>query len=122
METAGGWITEIRYFYIRQTMDPLSAHAQALWHYLMYRANNTFWKFPLVLRATELSGALNMSVSSVKKARAELVNGGYLLHERQTGNRAAQYYLLSNVTPGKLVAPLKPLKVLPGGKGKERIS
>ncbi len=117
MDVVGGWISEIRYFYVHQSMEPLSAHAQALWHYLMYRANNTFWSFPLVIRVTELSGALNMSVSAVKKARAELVKGGYLLHERQQGNQAARYFILSNIRPGKVV---EPLKVLPGGKEKKR--
>ena len=91
-----GWMTEIRYFYLRQTTCPLSPHAQAMWQYLMYRANAVWWHFPLVLRLGELAGALNMSVSMVKKARQELSDGRYILHERQQGNRAAKYFIVSN--------------------------
>lgn len=98
-----GWMSEIRYFYATQTERPLSAHAQAVWHYLMYRANGVWWRLPLVLRTGELAGALKMSVSAVKKARKELVDGKYILHESQSGNKAACYYLLSMVRQGELI-------------------
>ena len=92
------WILELRGFFQRQINYPLSPHAQAMWQYLMYRANSAWWKFPLVLHLSELSGALNMSITTVKKAREELVSGRYILHESQRGNRAACYYILSMVS------------------------
>ena len=56
MDTLGGWLSEIRYFYKRQVSQPLSPCAQALWHYLMWRANGVFWQFPLRLSVPELAG------------------------------------------------------------------
>lgn len=105
MDTLGGWLNEIRFFYKRQVMLPLSPHAQALWHYLMWRANCVFWQFPLRLSLYELSGGTKMSTSMVKRARAELMDGGYILHEAFGGNKPAGYWILSCIKPGKLLAP-----------------
>ena len=105
MDSVGGWISEIRFFYKRQTLYPLSPHAQALWGWLMWRANEVFWQFPLRLSLAEIAGGTRMSVSMVKKARHELVEGGYLLHEKYGGRNMAGYCLLSCIRPGTLVMP-----------------
>lgn len=97
------WITEIRYFYRSQYLRPLSTQAQALWHYLMYRENEAFWQPPIYLHAAEIHGAVGISLSSFKKARRELVEGGYLCHEAAVGNKAAGYSLLSCVVPGRVI-------------------
>lgn len=104
MDTLGGWLSEIRYFYKRQVSQPLSPCAQALWHYLMWRANGVFWQFPLRLSVPELAGGTRMSVSMVKKARAELIAGGYLVHEAYGGRSPGGYWLMSCVCPGKALA------------------
>ena len=101
---------EIRYFYRRQVSYPLSVHAQALWGYLMYRSNENFWHFPIRLSVYELAGATKMSATMVKRARRELEDGGYLLHEVYGGNKPAGYYMLSCLRPGTPLAP-KPLKM-----------
>lgn len=105
MDTLGGWLNEIRFFYKRQVMLPLSPHAQALWHYLMWRANNVFWQFSLRLSLAELAGGTKMSVPMVKRARAELTESGYILHEAFGGNKPAGYWVLTCIRPGKLLAP-----------------
>ena len=105
MDTLGGWLNEIRFFYKRQVMLPLSPHAQALWHYLMWRANNVFWQFPLRLSLAEIAGGTKMSASMVKRARGELTKGGYILHEAFGGNKPAGYWVLSCIKPGMLLAP-----------------
>ena len=110
MDTLGGWMQEIRYFYRRQVSYPLSVHAQALWGYLMYRSNENFWHFPIRLSVYELAGATKMSATMVKRARRELEDGGYLLHEVYGGNKPAGYYMLSCLRPGTPLAP-KPLKL-----------
>ena len=95
-------MAEIRFFYKRQVFHPLSPHGQALWHYLMWRANEVFWQLPL-----RLSGATHMSAAMVKKARTELEKSGYILTETYGGSRPAGYVLLSCITPGK------PLEIKP---------
>ena len=106
----GGWITEIKYFYTSQSCRPVSAEAQALWHYLMYRANAAFWQMPLVLQSAEIEGAVKLSESSFKRARKVLEENGYLMVEAQGGRRQSHYYLLSCVSPGKVLQPAKILK------------
>jgi len=107
MNTLGGWVAEIRFFYKRQVFYPLSPHGQALWHYLMWRANEVFWQLPLRLSVPEIAGATHMSAAMVKKARTELENSGYILTETYGGSRPAGYVLLSCITPGK------PLEIKP---------
>lgn len=43
-EAMTGFITEFRFFHQMQPVRPVSACAQALWHYLFYRANAAFWQ------------------------------------------------------------------------------
>lgn len=88
----------------------MSAEAQALWHYLMYRANAAFWQMPLVLQSAEIEGAVKLSESSFKRARKVLEENGYLIVEAQGGRRQSHYYLLSCVSPGKVLQPAKILK------------
>ena len=105
MDTVGGWMQEIRFFYKRQLAFPLSTHAQALWSYLMYRGNEAFWHFPIRLSLLELAGATKMSVTMVKRARRELEDYGYIRHQSFGGNKPAGYYILSNINVGQKVAP-----------------
>ena len=118
MDSLGGWLNEIRYFYMRQLSVPLSPHGQALWHWLMWRANTVFWQFPLRLSVPEIAGGTKMSESMVKKARAELVAGGYLLHEAFGGSRPAGYWILSCIKPGAVMSPKLKLNNEDGNKGK----
>lgn len=104
-EAMTGFITEFRYFHQMMPVRPLSASAQALWHYLFYRANAAFWQFPLYLQLNEMAGALRLSRSSVQRAREELVQQGYLIYEQEPGSRSVKYYLISNVRPHMLMTP-----------------
>ena len=94
-EAMTGFITEFRFFHQMQPVRPVSACAQALWHYLFYRANAAFWQFPLKIQANEIAGALR--------------SAGYLLYEHGPGTRTVKYYLVSNVRPHMLVTPAEML-------------
>lgn len=98
-----GWITEIRYLYLQMMIRPLTPQAQALWHFLMQKANAIFWEFPLVMRAEELAGGCGMSLTTFKRIRAELAEKRYILWESQGSNRPAHYYVFSNVHPNRLL-------------------
>ncbi|WP_143555527.1 helix-turn-helix domain-containing protein [Selenomonas ruminantium] len=113
MDALGGWLSEIRFFYKRQVSAPLSPQAQALWHWLMWRANGVYWQFPLRLSVPEIAGGTKMSESMVKKARAELTEAGYILHEAFGGNKPAGYWMLSCIRPGAVLSPKAQAK----GKG-----
>ena len=105
MDSLGGWLSEIRFFYMRQLAFPLSPHGQALWHWLMWRANTVYWQFPLRLSVPEIAGGTKMSQAMVKRARAELVKGGFILHEAFGGNKPAGYWILSCIKPGAVMQP-----------------
>ncbi len=90
-----GWIMEIKQFYIAHNSDRISTNAQAFWHYLMYRANENWWHYPLCLNVPEIAFAIKMSIASVKRAREELTQKGFIRWESSGGSRAAKYYILS---------------------------
>ena len=116
VDTLGGWISEIKGFYALQALHPVSESAQALWHYLMYRANAVWWVTPLSLRNDEIRGVLGVSPAVLKRARKELIEGKFLMVEPQGGNRPSLYYPLSCVRPGTVVQPsMRP----PGKKEQE---
>ncbi|XOQ25472.1 MAG: Helix-turn-helix domain-containing protein [Mitsuokella multacida] len=98
-----GWMMEERHFYMRLSRHPLSASAQALWHLLMSKGNSAYWHFPVKVRTYELAGILNLSVTSIKNARRELVKEGYMLYHNGTGRQPASYYMLSLVNEGQLM-------------------
>ena len=103
-------MSEIRGFYARQAISPVSCTAQALWHYLMYRANSVWWAMPLIVRNEEVQGALGLKPWAFKEARRELVAGKFLVVEPQGGSRPSLCYLLSCVRPGRVVAPSMTVK------------
>ena len=109
-------MSEIRGFYMLQMRTPLSPNAQALWHYLMYRANAAWWSMPLMLRSDELMGAVKLTRASFKRARQELIAGGFLVLEPQRGRQPSRYYLTSCVRPGSFVQPR--MKVGKEGEGR----
>ena len=105
-------MSEIRGFYGLQSTTPVSASAQALWNYLMYRANAAWWAMPLIIRHAELEGALGLGPWAFKEARRELV-------EAQGGSRPSKYFLLSCVRPGAVMAPSMSFKGLGRKEGQE---
>jgi hypothetical protein len=98
-------MSEIRGFYALQTMAPVSVSAQALWHYLMYRANGVWWAMPLALRSDEICGALGLGKSAFKRARQELTEHKLLVVEPQGGRRPSLYYVMSAIRQGSAVRP-----------------
>lgn len=95
------WIKQIKRFYALQAVAPLSPHAVAIWHYLMLRGSSAFWRWPLTLRLSEIAGTVRISETAVKKARKELIDGGYLRHEKQPGNKAAKYTVIDLTIEGQ---------------------
>ena len=56
-----------------------------------------------------------MSEPMVKRARAELVKGGFILHEAFGGNRPAGYWILSCIRPSEVMAPKAKTKAADDG-------
>lgn len=90
------YLSEINAFYRRQAAWPLSAQAQALWQYLMYRAGAASWHMPLKLGEAEICGAVGLSHGAFIAARRQLVEGGYIVHHQQPGRKRPHYIIESH--------------------------
>ncbi len=73
MTAQAGWLQEMRYFYINLATRRLSPYEQVVWFHFMHRANNAFWKFPLILSTNEIAGAIGISPSTFRRVREQLV-------------------------------------------------
>lgn len=89
-------MAEVKVFYARQAIAPLSVQAQAMWQYFMYLANTNFYIFPLVLGEMQIRGTVGISHGAFISARKELVEGEYVRYVKQPGRRKAHYYIISH--------------------------
>lgn len=103
MTAQAGWLQEMRYFYINLATRRLSPYEQVVWFHFMHRANNAFWKFPLILSTNEIAGAIGISPSTFRRVREQLVEHRCLYYEQDAGAKVARYYLFSQVNPGTLI-------------------
>lgn len=87
------YLLEIRAFYDRLEVKPLSASAIALWHALMHTCNKTGWAEEFSVAVTVLSHKSGLSERSVANARNELKTKGYIDFKSRSGNRSAIYKL-----------------------------
>ena len=86
------YLRELLAFHAACLVSPVSARAMALWYTLMYFSNMARWRFPITISEAQLRGAAGgLNHEQFIKARRELVDGGYLHHFPQPGNRAAKY-------------------------------
>lgn len=98
-----GFIAEHNAFYRRLRNSPLSPNAQALWNYLLSRINANYWQQPISIRNDQFTGDMNISKTSLARARDELVEAGLLLYEPAGGRRASAYSLPSVCQPGQIM-------------------
>jgi len=89
------YLSEINEFHKRCLYNPVSARAIAFWFILMHYANSARWHFPLVIRESKIRGDLGLNHEQFIIARKELVDGEYIIHEVQSGNRPAKYRIVS---------------------------
>lgn len=88
------YLRQIAEFNGRLQVVPLSARAQALWYCLMWHANSAWWRSPLSLAESTLRGELGLNHDQFLRARAELVQSGYVETRPQAGRKACHYYII----------------------------
>jgi len=89
------YLRELLAFHAACIVSPVSARAMALWYTLMYFSNMARWRFPITVSEAQLRGtAGGLNHEQFIKARKELVEGGYVQHFPQAGNRAAKYKMI----------------------------
>ncbi|MBP2075886.1 DnaD domain-containing protein [Oceanobacillus polygoni] len=89
------YLKEINAFYDRLETNPLSGGAVSLWHALMQVNNRARWKKKFTVAVVVLCYKAGLSESSFKRARKELYEKGYIHYEKQLGNQAALYEMIS---------------------------
>ncbi|REJ07753.1 DnaD domain protein [Halobacillus trueperi] len=88
------YIKAINAFYDHQEFNPLTSAAINLWHSLMHVNNKSRWKEEFTASMTVLCLKSNLSESSIRKARKELVEKGYVTFTSRSGNQAPIYRIL----------------------------
>ncbi|SFJ31694.1 DnaD and phage-associated domain-containing protein [Halobacillus dabanensis] len=88
------YIKAINAFYDHQEFNPLSSAAINLWYSLMHVNNKSRWKKEFIASMNVLCMKSNLSESSIRKARKELVEKGYITFTSRSGNQAPIYRIL----------------------------
>lgn len=89
------YLLEIKAFYDKLEVKPLSPSAIALWHALMHIGNKTGWVEEFSVAVSVLSLKSGLSERSVSNARNELKTKGYIHFRSRSGNRSALYQMIS---------------------------
>ena len=81
-------------FYSRMEYNPVSANAISLWYALMHIANKTRWLeyFTVANKTLELKSGLE--ISSLQRARNELIQKKLLIYEKGSGKHVLAKYCL----------------------------
>src|SRR5699024_10568670 len=90
------YIQEINAFYTRKQTNPLSGSAATLWHALMHVNNRAHSVKEFSVSASVLCSKSGLPLSTFKRARAELCEKGYILHQSR-GTKAPVYQMVSLV-------------------------
>lgn len=89
------YIKEINAFYQIQETNQLSSTAANVWHVLLHVNNRAGWKREFTVAMSGVCFKANISLSTFRRARAELVEKGYLSFRSRSGNRSAVYQMVS---------------------------
>jgi hypothetical protein len=85
------YLLEMKAFYDRLEVKPLSSSAIALWYALMHINNKTGWTEEFSVPVTVLSLKSGLSERSISNARNELKTKGYIDFKSRSGNRSTVY-------------------------------
>lgn len=89
------YIKEINAFYQIQETNQLSAAAANVWHVLLHVNNRTGWLPEFTVAMSGICFKANVSMSTFRRVRAELVEKGYVTFRSRGGNLSAMYRLVS---------------------------
>ena len=89
------YLKEILAFYDHLETNPLSTKAIALWHALIHTNNKAAWIDKFTVATITLSAKTGLSDRSVRNARKELTEKGYIKFDSRSGNQSAVYQIVS---------------------------
>lgn len=85
-------------FYKLLSSNPLSANAQCLYNYLVYKNNELAWAEEFTISNMIVCGFTSLSRQALDRARNELVQKGYIKYKKGVSNQAGKYSIVCFVT------------------------
>lgn len=75
---------QLEEFYSRLDFNPISSNAIALYTILLQISRKTNYKEEFRVSNTILMGKTNINISALQRARAELIESGYIDYKKRT--------------------------------------
>lgn len=93
------YFKQIKAFYSRQLINPLTSPDVSLWHALMYQSNALGWPTEFNVPMSTLCIYTGLSTSAVKRSRNNLATGGLIKWHQRKGRASASYSLVALYEP-----------------------
>lgn len=91
------YFKQLNTFYRILPNNPISPIAQCLYSYLLNKNNELNWAKEFKVANSVIIAFTSLSTSSLQRARNELVQKGYIVYKKSTGNSAGKYQIIDLV-------------------------
>lgn len=88
------YILQINEFYKKLLTMSVSSNAQALYNLLLSVDNSLRWEKKFTMPNTVIMSFLNISLPTLQRARAELLNKGLIIYDKGSKNEAGIYEIV----------------------------
>lgn len=88
------YIKQVNTFYKFLPDNPLSSNAQCLYMYLLNKNNELGWKKEFKIANSIVCGFTNLNISSLQRARNELIQKNYISYKKGISNNAGYYMII----------------------------
>ncbi len=99
------YLKQLKGFYLRRRLYPLSSSAIALYYMLLEQFNLVGFPKYMSIPLSRLVGESNLGKTSICRARAELVEGGYLNVKMSLYRSQSAVYSIIAIDPDEYLSP-----------------
>lgn len=94
------YIKQLNEFHFKIDLEPISVNARSLWYTLMDINNKLCWREEFTVALAKLMDKSGLSESSLKRARTELAENGFIQVTSRSGNQSAMYKVICLYSSG----------------------
>lgn len=91
------YFKQLNTFYRILSNNPISPIAQCFYCYLLNKNNELNWTKEFKVANSVIMAFTSLSISSLQRARNELVQKGYIIYKKGSGNSAGKYQIIDLV-------------------------
>lgn len=91
------YIKQLNTFYRILPNNPISPTAQCFYTYLLNKNNELSWIKEFKVTNSVIMAFTGLSISALQRARNELVQKGYIIYKKDSGNNAGKYQIIELV-------------------------